>query len=62
MGQSRAAKRVTSTDARTHFCELVRLVEDTGDVLLITRRGRPMVELRRLRQDGTTDAPPSSPE
>jgi len=43
-------RRVSSSEARTHFYELTRWVEQTGRPVVIQRRGKDMAVLRPLEQ------------
>lgn len=45
------ATTVTSTDMHRHFCKLVRQVEETGEPLIITRRGKVVAKLAPVSED-----------
>ncbi|MGH7708330.1 MAG: type II toxin-antitoxin system Phd/YefM family antitoxin [Vulcanimicrobiaceae bacterium] len=39
-------KRIGAREANQQFSALLKEIEDSGDVVIITRRGRPIAELR----------------
>lgn len=57
------AKRVSSTDAKAHFSELMAGVEFQGERVIIERRGRPVAalvsvkDLRQLEKSPRVDEP-----
>lgn len=49
-----ATREITKTRFKAKALEYLRQVESTGESLVITDRGRPAVEVRRIRSDSRT--------
>lgn len=46
-----AKKLVGSREANQQFSALIKGIEDNGDVVIITRRGHPVVRMERAAQE-----------
>lgn len=47
-----AMKQMSKTDFKARALEVFREIEGTGEPVVITDRGRPTLEIRKLKQHG----------
>ncbi|MGH7707848.1 MAG: type II toxin-antitoxin system Phd/YefM family antitoxin [Vulcanimicrobiaceae bacterium] len=48
-------KRVGAREANQRFAALLKDIEESGDVVIITRRGQPIVEMRPAEPERVRD-------
>ena len=54
-------RQVSKSHFKAHALELCRLVESSGEALVVTDHGRPSIEVRPYRQDAPAVADPLQP-
>jgi prevent-host-death family protein len=50
--------RISLTEARNNLARLVHLAEDKDEVIVITRRGKAVARLRKIRKKAATEYDP----
>jgi prevent-host-death family protein len=51
MGMKRGARRVSASEFKTHCLRLLDDVAQTGEALLVTKRGRPLARVVPVRPE-----------
>ena len=58
MSERKDPREVTMTHARFHFHEVVRTIVETGEPVVITQYGRPMMQIEPYGGEDPVSDPP----